>query len=528
VGARVRSGSLALPLIVVLLVLLVVDQTRLTLGYARHWVNEDNTLLWYAARDLGRGRFMQPTFYGESYFTVFDAFPAELMRRAGVSLATAMALGEAALNIGGWPLLALAAYRRGHRVMAAAALAVPLVLPFEFLIASEKGSGAGAGVFLAMAGAAVLIAAPRRPANVGLFFALGSLGLAWNYTIVYLVVPAAAYAVVVNIRSRAVLGSAALGTVPGGAWLAYADAFVRRHPDYNLHKQVDYRLSLGNLERALRHSSRYFGWEAPELIRWVGIPIAAAFVLLVAVAWSRRVAVVVPAIVGIALIVVSLASRKVLDGTPSAYLGYGRFFLAIPAFAWFVLYALADTRSIPRPSWLTTNVVIMVIAVTASASFVGRNLSFSRRLDHIAAVAERPSAGAPIKRTSAVITDCLGIAEAARRARTDLVVYRYDRTGAYGCGALEYGRIETLFPDYDRRTWLVHREASLERTVFLAVGVDQAWCAQARTDALVRSCVLEQGVAQVAVVRTAPIPVLTLWRDLGEAVRPFDAPRART
>ena len=315
--------------------------------------------------------------------------------------------------------------------------------------------------------------------------------------------------------------------MPGVAWVAYTSAFLRRHPDYNLHKQVVYRPSIANLERALRHSSRYFAWESPELIRWVGLPILAALVLLVAVAWSRRLFVVVPALVGIGLVVASLASRKVLDGTPSAYLGFGRFFLAVPTLAWFLTYTLAETRSIPRPSWLTTNVRDHGDRRGCERELRRAKSLVPRRLGHINTVAEQPTAGAPVTLTNSVISNCHTIADAAQRAHTDLVVYRYDRTGAYGCGALEYGRIETLFPDYDRRTWLVHREAILDRTVFLAVGVDRAWCEKARTDTVVRSCVFVHGVPAVAVVRTAPIPVLTLWRDLGNPVRPFDLPARR-
>jgi hypothetical protein len=81
----------------ILLVLVVVDRARLTLSYARHWVNEDHTLLWYAARDLGHGRVMQPTFYGESYYTVYESAPAEIARRVGVSLGTGVALATACL-----------------------------------------------------------------------------------------------------------------------------------------------------------------------------------------------------------------------------------------------------------------------------------------------------------------------------------------------------------------------------------------------------------------------------------------------
>src|SRR5262249_16190454 len=152
------------------------DQARFTFAYMRHFANEDHTLLWYAARDLGHGHLYQSSFYGESYFTIFDAVPIEFFRRIGMTLSTAGVLSGVLLAVTGWPLLAWAAWRRGHRVLSAVALAFPIVVTFEYLIASEKPSGAGVGMLFSMGAVAFLVAAPNRRRNIVALALLGSLG----------------------------------------------------------------------------------------------------------------------------------------------------------------------------------------------------------------------------------------------------------------------------------------------------------------------------------------------------------------
>jgi hypothetical protein len=215
---------------------------------------------------------------------------------------------------------------------------------------------------------------------------------------------------------------------------------------------------------------------------------------------------------------------KAFDGTPSAYLGYGRYFLALPAAAWFLGYVWAETSPTGPVSPRTTTRLVLGIAMIGLASFVGREVTFDTRLRHITTVAELPTAGAVLHPVRTVFESCRLVTNAARRADTDLVVYRFDRAGAYGCGAIEYGTLETVFPLYGRRTWIVHREDVVLRTSFVITEADAALCTHARRLAIVHSCTLDQVTPTLAIMRTAPAPAIEVWRQLGEKVRPFDAP----
>jgi len=519
-----RRAERAFPVIaiVVIAVLLVVDQSRFTFAYMRHWVNEDHTLLWYAARDLGHGHVYQSSFYGESYFTVFDAIPAEVLRRLGMTLATATVVSGAFLAVIGWPMLAVAAWRRGHRALATAALALPLVLTFEFLVASEKPSGGGMGMLFSMGAVALLVASPTRRANVVAFALLGALGAVFDFGNVYLVAPAAVYALIVNWHALRTLIASAIATVPALGWLLYQRAFFHDHPDYNLHIGAGYTPKLSNLAHSLPHPGRYFGWQAPELARWVGVPIAAAGVLLVLLFATRRLRAILPAVAVITLVVATLAMPRAFDGTPSAFLGYGRYFVALPVAAWFLAFILAETRPFARPSAALTNRLIVAVLGVAVVAAAGHALLFNSRLRSITRVAERPDAGAILEPVSVVDTSCARVTDVVRRQHVDLALYHVDRASAYGCGALQYGRFTALYPKYDRRTWLLHREAHTLRTVFLAVDVDAGWCAHARSVPGVLGCTMDAVTPSVAVVHTKPNSALTIWRRLGEDIRTFD------
>ncbi len=501
--------------------LLVVDRARFTFAYLRHWANEDHTLLWYTARDLGHGHLYQSSFYGESYFTVFDSAPIELFHRVGMTLPTAGVLAAVLLAVAGWPLLAFGAWKRGHRVLSVAALALPLVLTFEFLIASEKPSGAGTGTLLSMGAVALLVASPERARNVVAFALLGSLGAVFDFGGVYLVAPAAVYAMVLNWHEVRTRGAAALAIVPALAWLFLERAFFHQHPDYNLHKGAGFAPKLSNLEHSLPHPARYFGWQAPELARWVGIPIAAALVLLIALIMTKRARAILPAVTVVVLVVATLAMPKAFDGTPSAYLGYGRYFLELPTTAWFLTFVLAETRPFARPSSQLTNQLVGAVLAVAIVAAVGHAVRFNTRLDAITRVAEKPDAGAVLAPVGPMNASCREVADAVRRHSIDLVLY-HDRANAYACAAIDYAQFTTLYPEYDRRTWLMHREEHRDRTAFLVAESAPDFCAHTSTVSGVTGCTFDPITPSIAIVLTVPGSAIETWRRLGEHVRSFD------
>lgn len=516
-----RSARFATAAAVVIAALLVVDQARFVLDYMRQWVNEDHTILWYAARDLGAWQFPQPGYYGAAYFSVFEAWPAAVLRDLGVGLSTGVPLSTAALTIGGWVLLAVGAWKR-HKVLSLLALAFPLVVSFEFLVSLESPGGRGAGVFLTMAGVALLVRNPDGRVGLIGFTLLGTLGAVLDFGSALLYLPALVYAVGRHARRWRDLALAAPALLPGAAYALYEHAFFARHPDYNLHRGEGFTPHLSILHQSVTNLSRYFSWEEPEIWRWLVIPVAVAVVVVVAGLSTRRLWAALSALAFVVPTLVALATPKALDGIPSVYVGWGRYFLAVPAALWFLLFVFSESRPV---AWGRRTRVVMVglVLAVAAGSFADRQVTFTPRLDGILAVARLPTQAArPVPRHS-LLAKCAAIEQASKRYHVDIVVFRGDRIAAYACGALYYGQLETLYPAYDRRTWLMHREATIERTRFLVSDLDQSWCHNAAP--YVVSCTYDPADPGVALVTTKPAPLLVTWRHLGEIIRPFTWPR---
>jgi hypothetical protein len=64
---------------------LLIDQLRALLSFGRSHTDQDQTILWYAGRELLSGRVYEPNFFGQRYNTTFEAIPGALLHIAGLS-----------------------------------------------------------------------------------------------------------------------------------------------------------------------------------------------------------------------------------------------------------------------------------------------------------------------------------------------------------------------------------------------------------------------------------------------------------
>jgi hypothetical protein len=92
---------------------LTLDQLRVLLSFGRFHTDQDETILWYAGRELLSGKVYEPNFFGQRYNTTFEAVPGALVHAAGLSWGTALPLTTTLLVSLAWVLLAATAYRRG-------------------------------------------------------------------------------------------------------------------------------------------------------------------------------------------------------------------------------------------------------------------------------------------------------------------------------------------------------------------------------------------------------------------------------
>ena len=113
---------------------------------------------------------------------------------------------------------------------------------------------------------------------------------------------------------------------------------------------------------------------------------------------------------------------------------------------------------------------------------------------------------------------CAHLVALARRAGTDLLMFRTEVIEPYACNALYYGQIKTLTPATERRTWRLNDEERIPRHRVVVVDADQNWCELVRQN-LQLGCDANTGVSGAVILDFPRQPVLPLWRRLGEPVR---------
>lgn len=167
-------------LLVVVAVMAAFEHARLARMVARTVTNGDTTLLWYTAREWGAFHPRQPNFYGQSYGSSIEGVPMELLRRLGAPPWSATTLVWGGLAVLGWLLLALAAWRTSHRVLATLAVTAPALLGAYYTFVVTTVAEHQGAHFLVVAGVAVVIMRPRRAGLEAAGLSFSAWGCSWS------------------------------------------------------------------------------------------------------------------------------------------------------------------------------------------------------------------------------------------------------------------------------------------------------------------------------------------------------------
>jgi hypothetical protein len=448
------------------------DQLHGLLAYSRGASDEDQTLLWYAGRELVHLHLHEPNFFGQNYNTTFEAIPGLLFHLLGLSLALASPLGTMLIASACWLVLAWAALRQGQPLAAAAALALPvcLTVPYLLLFDAPRGvlSGDLAGA-MAIAGALTF----RRPrARLAVLLAVGGLAIAWENAIALAVLPALAAIVAASVRDlldrprRTALTAGVALVVPAG-WLVMDHLWYRAHVGDLTATNVNTSLSLSVLHTNLTHPQRLFAFYAPQLWQHAGVAIAAIVILLVlAIAVSvttRRWAPAAAAITFLLSLLIVLSVRDTLDVHPDLYLSGSRFLLPMPIGLWVVFFfmqaAIRQHRRerVPTRRRLTLRFAMAGISLITLASLVSAQSRFASEVGAVTAADTGNHPVIVVVNPTALLAECGDLSAIYRRVRAQLLV-TYQRNAAYGCAAQD--SLNTLDSDYERRGWLLRAAAT--------------------------------------------------------------------
>jgi hypothetical protein len=431
-------------------------------------VNEDVALMWLTARDWGAGQLHQPSIYGQAYGWSPEALPIEALRRLGAPLWVATSSVFAGIAVVGWFSLAAAAWRRAQPVVALLAVLAPALLAAYYAFYVSAVPTYQGPHLVAIAGAALLIARPRRRVLEGAAWTLLGLGLLMDPSAALIGAPVAAAHLLRTGIDRRRLVVLAAGSVLPVAYLAWSQWFHRVNPDHVVFGGASVRPDWSTLVDSVGDPDPYFelvtlqlvpAW--PVLLVLVG---ALVGVLLIGRRWRSA----VPALLVPLLLAWGLATPKA-TGAFMEFVPPGRIFATLPHGVWFLAFLVADSgalRGLRLPSVVRLGGVVALVGL-AAASVVVRQVGFTDEvvpfLDRAVEVGTQ-GAGYGFVDTGAHVRRCDELERAARTIDEPLLIFVADRLSAYGCRALAYGRVETLVAERERRTWRLYDELDRSRS----------------------------------------------------------------
>jgi len=432
-----------------------------TLGwFGGRYTDEDQTMFWVAAKEIWHGHFREPCFYGQAYNTLWEAVVAAVPVGLGANPAWAVPVVALSAGLAPYFLLGAIAARRSAW-WGLVVSAGPLMLPARFWLLNCLASYNG-GVLCAAIGLFVL---DRIETRWGRCVGFGLLALAlWiNPNSLLLVLPAA----IVAVRSAGRGSGWGLPGVATAVGIVVASrAFYSSHPAYRLHVSGQDSSSLSLLADGLQHLDQFWTPNAPESPFG---PLGPALIVAIAAAalWKRSRLDAMALASGVAVALLSLGTEKVHNGTDGVFFDRARMFLSLPALAAFSAAWAARSGVWGDPKvfgWVALSAVAALGKLTALPAEIDRS---ALRSDPVSPM-----------RVAEVMERCDEIARLAEGAGARSVLFESNaqRTLNYGCGARLDGRLTTLHPPYERRTWLLLEKVRAPTGRILVLGAPSSFC----------------------------------------------------
>jgi hypothetical protein len=500
-----------LPLILGIAGALAYDRSALCREYLFRYLDEDQACMWYAAHDLLHGRIAEPAFYGQDYNSCLEGFLAAPLVALHVPYNIACPLVTVLLGLLPFGLLALIACRRRNFLAAAGALLIPLLMSNRYGMICGIPRGFINGIAVSAIPMILLLPRPKRAVLVGTsadaslapgketrrtriflsglryFFAgaLAVVALQVNPNCVILLGPVAVYAMLSRFFDWKMWVFTPLGIAAAMPYPWYVHQFYHvYHPDYVLYLR-DYHFGHGhsyftsflNFAAPTSGPSPVFADLVPMFVTGVQAPrfLILAFSVVAGCLLIRlRIAAVCAMLAGAAIMFASFAFERVSIGEPSntASYPYSRMWLALPVlFAW--LLFLVNYRpwalfaGMKWTKWLMRGTLAMLLC----AALYFLRVKERQLPEAIDAELDTPGfvicPAVPVANLYAMAREIKKVADAQH---ADLLIVGGgdpQKHIAYAIPALL--GIETIFPDFERRTFRMIEESKAKHDKILLI-----------------------------------------------------------
>jgi hypothetical protein len=477
--------------------ILIADRCRTLAFFSFRYTDDDQTLMWYAAREFLAGRIHEPHFYGQSYNTMMEAALAAPLVGLGVPFHIALPLVTVALSCLPFVLFSYWLARAGDYWMPALVLLFPAALPLEYAMLSSMPRGWSPGPFLASVSIFLGMTAQSRRG----WFAFGFLAIAayWaSPAALPLILPMGLCAFLRGIGDRRPLAWMVYGMALGALLHFASTTFYLLEPDYELHGPPTVGCRFQALLRGLGGLNRYLGPVSPFRQGW--LTLAALAVPSAVFLRLRKGSALVSVALALCVLVFALGTEAVRSAGETIFYHYGRAFLWVPLLI-VIVWGLCEVE---QRSWLgrpwARAVIPVILLLSAAYKHVCFNEDFQRLVGATTYMVEGVQVALVVQRSRQ-------IESLAGPAGADLVVFEeHQKALAYACEALARGNLKTLLSAYERRTWRYREEQGRQPERFLVCGFSERELRHMRSHAEEVSVSL--GVEGLALVRSPRYPVI--------------------
>ena len=446
--------------LLICLAFLIADRWLILYQFGFKYVDDDQAIMWTGAAEMAKGRFHEPSFYGQRYNSMLEGLLAVPFLWAGVRPNVALPLITSLLTLFPFILLAVLLVRERSFAQAAIVLAFPVTLSPEFGMVSSIPRGFVTGVFLASFAVLPLFSRAPMVMFCAPFFAI--LALFANPNAALLLFPAGLLIIWKNRNDRRMYPLAAAGALPAAILYYLGRRFYDVRPNYIAHPDLDLSFDPSNFHWA---DLQFLDDLSP--VFW-GKGFLVPVIILLLIGWLVRkdqLSVAIALLAGLVLLVVSFGLNKVHHGTFNVFFPWSRMFLAIP-FLLVLFISQAKMRDSGRVMW---SMPILAAGFFGYKAFV-QQAAVDRQVD--------PRIDTKVEMATVTVIEqhCMGIRRVAEENNADLLVInwgRYKHLINYGCPCLVADFPTTIEPALDRRTWHMRDLATQVFPNVLLTGMDE-------------------------------------------------------
>lgn len=436
-----------------LLVVLLLDRFIHLHLFSFQYVDSDQTILWLGAVEMLQGHFHEPAFYGQAYNTMFEGLLAVPLLALGTPVYKALPIITALLAVLPFVLFAFLSKDK-NRIAALTFLAIPLLLPVEYVLLTQLPRGFITGIFSASIAVAFVLFNKEIKLKHFVFSGFfGGVALVLSPNSVLLLLPVYLYVFIKSTKKLQVVFGMLGGVLLPLAWQLYVFWFYKTHPEYSVHSIENNSFSLDNFLNAISHLHELFYGLFPFLI-FAGIGIIPAL-LFIAYRLNKKgeTTFSIALVVTVLFVGFTLFFNKINDGTASIFFPYSRMFLALPLVVGIGLYFLLKGKAIKaKPMYWFLGVTALAVTI-----------KFASINDRIGWNLHNNSGYVKVFKIEELKQDYIQIQEIADSLNISLLIINEKNDALnYGIMALSNSQLKTINLSYERKVWLVEKEMKSE------------------------------------------------------------------